>query len=412
MKTNYMIGIVGVVLLALMLIPNVVLADTSVSVTISKYEPYPATPGQTVKVWLLVQNNGDSDAKDLSVNVIPQAPFSLYNQDSMTNISILGAKKDYLIDYNLKVDDNAVEGNNNLRVVYSYDTAQGQVVDLPIFVQAKDSSLTIDSVKMTPTEIVPGSDGTLTITVKNNAPSTMTDLSMQLQLQAVIGGALVDLPFAPMDSGTERKVHNLESGQSVDFTYDLRAYPDAVSKVYKIPFTLTYFDSLGNANNKTDYVGVVVNGVPDISMLIDKTDLTMQKRTGSLTLKIINKGVSDVKFLNVILEKSPDFDLLSNTDTTYVGNLVSDDYQTADYTIDVKSKSDIITVPVTLQYMDSNNENYEKNFSVQLNLVDNNKINPKTGGGSLITIIVIILIAGGVWYFFKRRNKKNKKGQF
>lgn len=182
MKTNYMIGIVGVVLLALMLIPNVVLADTSVSVTISKYEPYPATPGQTVKVWLLVQNNGDSDAKDLSVNVIPQAPFSLYNQDSMTNISILGAKKDYLIDYNLKVDDNAVEGNNNLRVVYSYDTAQGQVVDLPIFVQAKDSSLTIDSVKMTPTEIVPGSDGTLTITVKNNAPSTMTDLSMQLQL--------------------------------------------------------------------------------------------------------------------------------------------------------------------------------------------------------------------------------------
>jgi hypothetical protein len=410
MKTNYMIGIVGVVLI-LMLIPNV-LADTSVSVSVSKYEPYPATPGQTVKVWLLVQNTGDTDASGISVNVIPQPPFSLYNQDSVTNISVLGAKKDYLMDYNLKVDDNAVEGYNNLNVQYSYGTAATQNVDLPIFVQTKDSTLTIDSVMMTPTEIVPGSDGTLTITVKNNAPSTMTDLSMKLQLQAIIGGTLVDLPFAPMDSGTERKVYTLESGQSTNFTYDLRAYPDAASKVYKIPFTLTYFDSLGNANNKTDYVGVVVNGVPDISMLIDKTDLTMQKRTGSITLKIINKGVSDVKFLNVVLQKSADFDLLSNSDTTYVGNLVSDDYQTAEYTIDIKSKANTISVPVVLQYMDSNNKYYEKNFNVQLNLIDNNKINPKSSGGSLITIIVIVLIAGGIWYFLKRRSKKNKKGQF
>jgi ATP-dependent Zn protease len=113
-----------------------------------------------------------------------------------------------------------------------------------------------------------------------------------------------------------------------------------------------------------------------------------------------------------VLQKSADFDLLSNSDTTYVGNLVSDDYQTAEYTIDIKSKANTISVPVVLQYMDSNNKYYEKNFNVQLNLIDNNKINPKSSGGSLITIIVIVLIAGGIWYFLKRRSKKNKKGQF
>ena len=133
-----MIGILGIVLV-LMLIPNA-LADTGISVSVSKYEPYPATPGQIVKVWLLVQNTGDSDVNDLSVGIVPQTPFSLYNDDSVKNISILGAKKDYLIDFNIKVADNAVEGNNNLRVEYTYGTAATQTDDLPIYVQCKDDA--------------------------------------------------------------------------------------------------------------------------------------------------------------------------------------------------------------------------------------------------------------------------------
>jgi len=412
MKRNNMIWIVGLMLI--MILTPSVLAAAGIDISISKYDPYPATPGQIVKVWLLVQNTGDTDAKDVSIEVVPQAPFTSYNQDSIVNISILGAQKDYLVDFNLKVDDNAVEGNNSLKVRYSFGQSSVQEKNLDIYVQAKDATLTVDNVTMNPTEISPGSDGTLTITVKNNAPSTMTDLSMKLQLQAIIGGTLVDLPFAPMDSGTEQRTYRLDSGQSTDFTYNLRVYPDAVSKVYKVPFTLTYFDSLGNSINKTDYVGVVVNGLPDISILVDKTDLSMQQRSGSITLKIINKGVSDVKFLNVIMQKSNDFDLLSNTDTTYVGNLVSDDYQTADYNIDVKSKSNNLIVPVTLQYMDSNNKYYEKSFNVELNLIDMSKLNPQKGigGYSWITIIVILLVGFGIWYYFKNKSKKNKKGQF
>jgi len=412
MKGNNMIWIVGL-LLVFILTPSV-MASAGLSVSVSKYDPYPATPGQVVKVWLLVQNIGDQDAKNITIELVPQAPFSIYNDESIKTIDILGQQKDYLVDFNLKVADNAVEGINNLKIKYSIGTGAIQEKNVDISVQTKDSTLSIDSVKMNPTELSPGDDGTLTITVKNNAPSTMTDLSMKLQLQAIIGATLVDLPFAPMDSGTERRIYKLEPGQSTDFVYDLRAYPDAVSKVYKIPFTLTYFDSLGAAKNKSDYVGVVINGVPDISMLIDKTDLTMQTRTGSVSFKIINKGVSDVKFLNVILQKSADYDLLSNTDTVYVGNLVSDDYQTTEYKLNIKSDKNIITIPVTLQYMDSNNKYYEKTFNVDLNMIDSNKLNPKKGigGYSWISIIIVLLIAGGIWYYFKNKNKKNKKGQF
>jgi hypothetical protein len=380
---------------------------------VSKYEPYPATPGQTVKVWLLVQNTGDVEAKDITIETVSQSPFSTYNQENVQTISTLGAQKDYLVDLNLKVDDNAVQGYNNLKIRYGIGGSLTEK-EVQIYIQTKDSTLTIENVKMNPAEISPGSEGTLTLTVKNNAQSTMTDLSMKLQLQAIIGATLVDLPFAPTDSGTEHRVYKLEPGQSTDFVYNLRVYPDAVSKVYKIPFTLTYYDSLGIAKNKTDYVGAIVNGVPDISIIVDKTDLSTQVRTGTMNLKIINKGVSDIKFLNVILQPSSDFELLSNSETTYVGNLVSDDYQTAEYIINVKSAQNKIVVPVTIQYRDSNNKYYEKNFDVDLNLIDSSKLNPQKGigGYSWISIIVVLLIGGGIWYYFKNKNKKNKKGQF
>jgi hypothetical protein len=398
-------------LLIFLLAPNV-LADTGMSISVSKYEPYPATPGQTVKVWLLIQNTGDTDLRDINVEIISQSPFTPYNQEGVKNIDILGAHKDYLIDFNLKVDDNAVEGYNNLKIKYSYTGGTIQEKSESIYVQTRDSTLSIEGVDMTPSEISPGSDGMLTITVKNTAPSSMTDLNMKLQLQAIIGSTLVDLPFAPIDSGIERRVYMLEPGQTAEFKYTLRAYPDAVSKVYKIPFVLTYYDSQGNIENKTDYVGVIVNGIPDISMLVDKTDLTMQKRTGTITLKTINKGVSDIKFLNLVLQKSSDYELLSNSDTTYIGNLVSDDYQTAEYNINILSKENKINVPVMIQYRDSNNKYYEKSFNVELNLIDSKKLGGNSkGGAAWIIIILVVVIVGGIWYY-RRAHRKSKKGQF
>jgi len=412
---NKKLLILGILMLVILQASSV-LGVVGLDVTLSKYDPYPATPGQTVRVWLLVQNTGDSDAKDVSIELVPQSPFTLYNQDgAVQTIPILGAGKDYLIDYTIKVDDNAVQGDNNLQVKYSYGLSSGaQEKNLDIYIQTKDATLTIDNVQVNPKEISPGSNGDVTITVKNNAPALMTDLDLKLQLQAVIGGTLVDLPFAPIDSVTEQKIYQINPGQSADFTYTLRAYPDAVSKVYKIPFTLTYYDSLGNQKNKTDFIGVVINSVPDVSVLIDKTDITEEKKSGSITLKVVNKGLSDVKFLNIVIQKSPDFDLLSTSDTSYVGNLVSDDYQTVDYSLNVKSTKSVISVPVNVQYRDSNNNFYDKNLSIDLNLVDASKLNSGSdiAGYSWLTIIIVILIIGGIWYYFRRRSKKNKKGQY
>ena len=61
---------------------QIVAAAPSLQVSLSKYEPYPASPGDTVKVWLLVQNTAPDSTKDVAKNVVvelvPEYPFSLY----------------------------------------------------------------------------------------------------------------------------------------------------------------------------------------------------------------------------------------------------------------------------------------------------------------------------------------------
>ena len=208
-------------------------------------------------------------------------------------------------------------------------------------------------------------------------------------------------------------VYRLDPGQSTDFVFDLRAYPDAVSKIYKIPFGLEYYDSLGNKKNKTDFIGITVNSQPDIIALLDKTDINQKKTTGTISLKVINKGLSDMKFLNVILKSTAQYDILSTSDTTYIGNLQSDDYQSVDYIISLKGTDKSITIPVTLQYRDANNKYYEVTQQVPLNLVDASKLdNAAASGSSTILIIVIIIIVAIAGWIVYKRSKKNKKGQF
>lgn len=410
MKKTYLIYVI-VALFAMQLVA----AAPSFQVSLSKYEPYPAAPGDTVKVWILVQNtasNGNTDtAKNIVVELIPSYPFSIYNDESVKTIPLLGPKNDYQMDFNLKVDEKALQGTNTFKIRVKDSNSGIQIEQtIPVLVQSRDSTITIESVKIDPEQISPGSDGTVTITVKNVAPNSFTDLSLKLYLQSIIGGALVDLPFAPVDSSAEKRVYRLDAGQTAEFKYDLRVYPDATAKIYKIPFVLEYYDTLGNKQNKSDFIGLTVNSVPEVSIILDKTDITQKKKTGDITLKVINKGLGDIKFLNVIIKQSDSYEILSTSDTTYVGNLQSDDYQSVDYKIAINDNKEIVTVPVTLQYRDANNKYYEVTAQVPLSIVDSSKLDDANGKGisGTMIFIIIIVIALAAWIIY-RKIKKNKK---
>lgn len=394
---------------------QLVAAAPSLQASLSKYEPYPVAPGDTVKVWVLVQNTASNDNTDTAKNVvlefIPQYPFSIYNDQTTKTIPLLGAKKDYQVDFNIKVDEGALQGTNTFKVRVRDSNGAIQIEEtMEILVQSRDTTISIESVKISPEQIAPGSEGTVTITVKNIAPNSFTDLSLKLNLQAIVGNTIVDLPFAPVDSSSEKRVYRLDPAQSAEFKYDLVVYPDAESKIYKIPFLLEYYDNLGTKKNKTDFIGLTVNSNPEISVILDKTDINNDKLAGTISLKIINKGLGDIKFLNAVLQDSEDYEIISESATNYIGNLESDDYQTIDYKISVNKGVTDINIPIKLDYRDATNKHYESTQKIQLRIIDSSKLEKVNGKGMSITIILVIIIIAVVAWIAYKKIKKNKKG--
>jgi len=76
----------------------------------------------------------------------------------------------------------------------------------------------------------------------------------------------------------------------------------------------------------------------------------MRETTGTVSIKFVNKGATDARFLNIILKKSDDYETISS-DNVYIGDLDSDDYETADFKINVKRlKSSKLNIPVHFEF--------------------------------------------------------------
>jgi len=129
-----------------------------------------------------------------------------------------------------------------------------------------------------------------------------------------------------------------------------------------------------------------------------------------VSIRFVNKGVTDIKFLYVKVKESSDIKVLS-TPGSYLGNIDSDDYETADFEINVvEGKEGIAILPLEIEYKDAINRDYvvEKNLEIRIySEEDLEKLGEKEGNPVIGTIIVIVIVAGLlVIYFYMRKRKK------
>jgi len=86
-----------------------------VKVTLTNYDPSPAKPGKYVTLYLKAENSGGDEIKDATFKLETSYPFSLKpGEDSTKYFSTLGAQEPVLLQYDLFVDKNAIEGTYTL----------------------------------------------------------------------------------------------------------------------------------------------------------------------------------------------------------------------------------------------------------------------------------------------------------
>jgi len=270
-----------------------------------------------------------------------------------------------------------------------------------IFVRTTEAVVAVESFASEPKEIAPGASGKVTITIKNTANSVLKDIGVKLDISSS------DVPFSPIGSATEKKLYMLNSLEEKSVVFDVIADASAEAKTYKIPLRITYHDEVGTNYTKMDTVSLLIGAQPELLTDIESSTILASGEKGSVNINIVNRGLIKIKFLTVKLSDSEDYQILSSG-YVYIGELKSDDYQSARFDIFVRKDAKNISLPVTLTYRDNNNNPYSEAKSLKLVLYTPDQLSAMGVRSSNTTsnIIIAIIAIAAAYFLYKKFRKK------
>ncbi len=371
--------------------------------------PDPAEPGGYVEVRLKVENVGASDADQVLFEIMPRFPFTLEpGQEAIINLGKVGARqvgKDaYILYYKLTIDKDAVEGNNEIRFRYSKDSGRRWIEIEPFYVriQTLDAILAVEDVTLLPSELSPGKIGILNITILNTADSLLKDIKFRLDLD--------DTSFAVVGSSSEKILLNLDAKEKANVVFNLATQVDAASKVHTLPLTITYIDELGKNYTKTNDLGIMVNDRPQYMLAIDDTEIYTRKSKGKIVVSISNIGTSEIKYLAAEMKPGSDYTILS-TPKVYLGNLDSDDFDSAEFLVYVTSKKKKVPLSFDITFKDSFNNGFSETKTIELPLYSSSEAKRYGLGkaGSIIRqllLVMVLVVLTAFWLFMVMEARK------
>ena len=387
--------------------------NPNINVNIANQDPDPVEPGKIFEVSFKLDNQGGL-ANDVVFEILPEYPFYLLPDESPSKeIGAVGSTQSQgnsvFVKYRLKVDQNAVDGNHKIKVRYKTDPESWvKTENLTIKVQSQEAILSVEKYSTAPDIAQPGSKAKLSMTLRNYANSLLKDIKVIL----VLGKSGDDsTPFSPFGSTNEKVIPSVDAMSSAPLDFDLLVDSGAQSKIYKVPLNIQYSDALNKNYSKTLTLSIIVGGEPETSVYIEGTTIYTAGNTGDVTVKIVNKGFTDIKFLNVNLDNADGYKIISHP-IVYIGNINSDDYETVDFRLSIGNDAkEKIMLPLTIEYKDANNQNYKKKISLALPIYTSSeakKLGLVKGTSNFAIFLALFVIAAILFVsyrFWKRRKK-------
>ena len=200
------------------------------------------------------------------------------------------------------------------------------------------SGMIIESVSTSPDLIAPGEHSSVRLGIENNGDKTIQDISVSLNLK--------ELPFAPFDSATEFNIEEIKENRIKFAEFEILALNDAKPGIYKIPVEISYKEEGENLEiTQESLISLTVNSKPIIDVSIEE-GLLLKGKENKISIKIVNKGLADTKFLEIEIQGGTSYSILG-PNKVYMGDIDSDDFDSAEFTILLKESSiNLINFPV------------------------------------------------------------------
>ena len=407
--------IISVILVILMFLLSLGLVQAAgaysghnIEVTLVSQDPDPVEPGQVAKLRFKIENDGTETTSDVIVKLDLEKPFSMYGGTAEKNIGKLraaatGADAE-IVEFLIKIDEQAAEKETELELEVRVGDASYAFTndEFLIDIQTHDAVLEIVSITPEPKQIPPGGKSKITVLVKNLADSLLKDVKFKLDFSGS------SIPLAPYQSSSERRIAQLQSNYQKVMVFDVVADPEANAGLYKVPLNITYNDEKGNSYLIEDVMALTVGDKPSIKPYIKKSSVLQSKMAGKVTLELANAGTTGVKFLEMEIMPSTDFQLVSTTNYFYIGDVDSDDTESEEIDIYVNNKAKSLNIPIKLKYSDANNQNYQQQFNLKMNLYSASQLKKfgviPTSMAGVYFLVVILIVVGILMY---RSHKKN-----
>jgi hypothetical protein len=238
------------------------------------------------------------------------------------------------------------------------------------------------------------------VELKNTADIVLRNIGVRLDLVETRGTTFVEYPFIPMGSSAQKTVTKLAPGEVTTLSFTLKADPTATPGYYLLPMTVDFFDETGQQTVENEYAGLIVDAAPELEVYFEETTLRKDTEQGEITLKFVNKGVNDLKFLEIELLENDGYEVISSN-KEYLGDLDSDDFRSESFTI--KPLVDNPNLQLRIEYKDENNKPYVFNVETPLEY-DRTTREQQSPVGIIVAVVVVLLL--GIWIWRRKRHKK------
>lgn len=366
--------------------------------TLLYYVPVPAQPGDTVEVFIQIENNGGTPSKSGELTILEGGPFSIESSaDKVKKLPSIPGRETFLSKANVRISKDANEGDNILKVRIREDGQTNyQEFDLVLNVRGTTSALSIIDTLLEPDEVLPGESAILTIELKNVGDTKVRNVDVALDIEGI--------SLAPKSGSDSKTIGMLMGGQTTKFTFELVAFPDATPRAYQIPITLSYDDERGNSKSQEETVGLVVGTIPELSVYFESVSMSPESKSGKVVIQIVNKGLAEIKLLEMEILENENVQVTTESHVIYVGNIDEDDYESAEVGLHIAN--DETVVPIKISYRDALNRQYEEQYDLEIRIPSTNS---DTGGTSVLTwVVVLVLLGAGIWYWRRRKSKRRK----
>ncbi len=367
---------------------------TSPDIQLLKYDPLPAEAGTYVDVWIKIENTGSSSLRNVICTLVEEYPFSLDpNEDAIRDIGTIPVDDWSILQYKVRVADDAVRGWNELALNCS--TNKGETSETFEININSGSAFAVGSITADPSKMTSDmKDAQLTVEIQNVGEADAKLITAQINPPA---------GFTPSESYSDRvNLGTIESGSSKNAVFFLDVAENVLPGIHNANITIQY-SSNGEYISKELSLQLFIkdSALFKIEQVETNPSPIAVGSTAEVRVTLTNVGSEEAESVSLRLYKKSNqpFEIDDNYD--YIGNLQANKSSVAIFQMDVSDTADMKEYLLDVEFRYINGD--EVNIVTKTISVD---VGAEEGINLLFVVVPVIgigiIVPGSIYYKRKK----------